>query len=113
MKKITEITVETTQVTIIRRRGAPLCAWCTDCAETTPMITAEHAAELTGLSVRATYREVERGRFHFVESLEGWIRLCLNSVLKVSDLTSGPAPQTSPRGQTFLLSEGSEGGKEP
>ena len=82
-RKVTEIMIETRQVTVIHRHAAPLWAWCTDCADTVQMLTAEQAAEIAGLSVRVIYRQLERGRFHLIESLDGQrIRLCFNSVPK-------------------------------
>jgi len=98
-RKVTEITVETRQVTIIRRHPA-VRAWCHDCAAFVEMVTAEQAAVLTGQSVRAIYRQVELGRY-FNETTAGMIRLCHNSVVRAADSTAGAAPQAGPPGQTF------------
>jgi hypothetical protein len=84
-KRVTEIMIETRQVTVRRHHATPLSAWCADCADTVQMLTAEQAAEISGLSVRAIYRQLEQGRFHLLESLDGQqIRLCLNSVSQSS-----------------------------
>ena len=107
-RRIIEITIETRQVTIIRRRQPPVSAWCAACAEVVEMLTAEQAALVIGQSVRAIYRQVEQGRFHFNETAEGRVSLCLNSVLKVCNSTAGAGPQAAPLGQTFLLTERGE-----
>jgi predicted DNA-binding transcriptional regulator AlpA len=83
-KKVTEITVETRQITIIRRRQKTVCVWCAACAEEVEMVTPEQVAEVTGLSMRAIYQQVEQGRFHFIETAEGQMRLGLNSVRKTA-----------------------------
>jgi hypothetical protein len=83
MKKVTEITIETRQLTIIRRRSV-VCEWCPGCAEMAPMVTPEQAAVLAELSVRAIYRHLEMGLFHSTERPEGRLIVCVNSVLKAS-----------------------------
>jgi hypothetical protein len=96
IRRTTEVTVETRQVTVIRRRQPTAHAWCAACAAVVEMVTAEQAAILMSQSVRAIYRELERGRLHFSETAAGGVRLCLNSVLKVSDATSPDAPTGQP-----------------
>jgi prophage DNA circulation protein len=91
-RRVIEITVETRQITITRRRR-PARAWCGACAAVVEMVTAEQAAEVAGTSERAVYREAEQGRFHFTETARGQLRLCLNSVLQVSGLAVGAAPE--------------------
>src|SRR5262245_17685863 len=103
-KRIIEITIETRQVTIIRRHPA-VCAWCAACAEAVQMVTAEQAAVVLGLSVRAIYRQVEQGRFHFTETPEGWLRLCLNSVLQAAEPAAGPTPPARLLSQPYPLPE--------
>jgi len=107
-RRVIEITIETRQVTIIRRRQSTVYAWCAACAEVVEMVTAEQAAVVLGQSVRAIYRQVEQGRLHFTETAEGRIRLCFNSVLKAAEASAGVAPQSPPYRQLNSLSERGE-----
>ncbi|MFN2578641.1 MAG: hypothetical protein ABR607_13220 [Pyrinomonadaceae bacterium] len=80
MKKITETIIETKQVTIIRRLQSP--AWCCTCAQVVQAITPELAAQVAGFAAQAIYREAEQGAFHLIESIDGQMRLCFDSVLE-------------------------------
>lgn len=84
MKKRIEITVETHSVTVIRHLRAAQRIWCLDCAEAVQFLSPEEAAAAMGLSLRAIYRQVEAGRFHFTESPAGLLRICLNSFLQAN-----------------------------
>ena len=104
-RRVIEVTIETRQVTIISRRQPAVSTWCASCAGEVEMVTAEQAAAAVGQSVRAIYRQVEQGHFHFTETAQGRVRLCLNSVLEVYP---GAAPQAPAPSQTCLLTEGGE-----
>lgn len=78
-KTRTEISIETDQVVIIRRRHIAR-QWCVVCAAHTQMITAEAAAAATGLSRRSVYRLAEQGLVHFYETSDGLLLICLNSL---------------------------------
>jgi hypothetical protein len=85
-KRRTEITIETHRVIAIHgRRGAAL-AWCEACRASVQMVTPEAAAVLARVSPRAVYRWVEAEEVHFVETADGWLLVCLNSI---ADLTAG------------------------
>jgi len=92
MMKKKEITVETHQVTVIRRRSAHR-AWCAACAQSVPMVSAEEAAALLGLTVRKVYRLVETDGLHFTETREGWLRLCLDSIQEAKQRFVSPERQ--------------------
>jgi excisionase family DNA binding protein len=44
------------------------------------MITADEAAELSGVSPRTIYRRVEATSLHFAETNEGRLLICTNSL---------------------------------
>ncbi len=46
-----------------------------------PLVKPEEAAVLAGVSPRTIYRRVEAGLVHFAESPEGWLLICLSSLL--------------------------------
>ena len=88
-KRITTITTETHEVFVFRRRPSrPTRAWCGECAADVDMLTPEEITVVTGLNVRAIYRQAEQGRFHFTETAAGFILVCLESLCAQKD---GPA----------------------
>ena len=80
-KKITEITIETEQVVVIRRQAEITQSWCDGCSAFTRMVTPEQAALLTHISARTLYRQAENGELHFIETPEGLLLICLDSLV--------------------------------
>lgn len=85
-KKITEITIETEQVTIVRRQAEGVESWGDGCSAIVRMVTPEQAALLTHISARTIYRRVEAGELHFTETPEGLLLICLDSLTRVPAL---------------------------
>lgn len=54
--------------------------WCSACGSDAPMVTPDQAATIVRSSVRAVNRSVEAGRVHFVETAEGRLFVCVNSL---------------------------------
>jgi hypothetical protein len=79
-KRRTEITVETNQVTVIYRPKRFVRAWCEGCDAEVSMVTAEQAALIAGISLRAICRSVEAGALHFVEIADRVLFICPNSL---------------------------------
>jgi len=80
-KRQTKITVENHEVLIIRQRQRRQLSWCPGCDVEAEMITAEQAALLSGFSLRAICRRVEADQLHSVETDDGMLYICLNSLL--------------------------------
>ncbi|MGH9843676.1 MAG: hypothetical protein ACREEM_33485 [Blastocatellia bacterium] len=80
--KRTETTIETHQVRIIRRRKPETEAWCDACAAAVRMVAPEPAAALAGVTPRAIYRRIESGQLHFVETPDGALLICTNSLTR-------------------------------
>ena len=78
----TKVTVETHQVLVVRRGGRLDEDWCTQCCREVRMVTADEAAALAGVSLRAICRGVEVGALHFKEPGDGLLFICLNSLVK-------------------------------
>jgi hypothetical protein len=78
--KITEMTVETDEVFIIRRAQARIRAWCAECAAEVEMITSEQAIPLMGASLREIACRLEAGQIHFTEMNDGRLLVCVNSL---------------------------------
>ena len=89
MKKLkrTRIIVNTSELTIIRKLRGPTQADCPLCRARVEMATVEQVVTLTGIHSRAIYRSVERGRLHFIETAEGHLLICLNSLPAMADAT--------------------------
>ena len=90
MKRKIQLTVETHQLLVISRTSGSTQGWCSECAGNVPLIKPEAAAVLAGLRPRTIYRQVEAGLVHFAESPEGWLLICLNSLLDESRIESTP-----------------------
>ena len=79
-RKRTEIRFEVEQTLVVRQRRAPIVVWCEWCREQVTMIRPEDATATAGLTPRAIYRLVEAGRLHFIETADGSLLICLNSI---------------------------------
>ena len=84
MKRNIQLTVETHQLLVINRTKGSTLGWCSECAGNVPLIKPEEAAVLAGVSPRTIYRRVEAGLVHFADSPEGWLLICLSSLLDES-----------------------------
>lgn len=83
-KSRTEITIETDRMFIIRRRRLLTQAWCAACSEMVKMAALEDAAKLVRMRSREVYRAVEAGKLHFIETSEGRLLICFNSLALIS-----------------------------
>jgi len=80
-RKRTEITIEVdevTQVTVPNNRL--ISVWCTACGAETTMVTPGQAARIKGVTVRRINRWVESDLVHFVETEDGFLLVCVNSL---------------------------------
>jgi hypothetical protein len=79
-KRRTDITIETRRVLLISRPRGSLTAWCSQCAAVVSVITPDEAAILILVSSRTIYRWVESDLLHFIETPEGSLSICFNSI---------------------------------
>ena len=87
-----EIVVVTTRRFTLRRPVWAPAAGCAQCSG--PLISAEVAVAVTGLSSRAIDRLVEAGEVHFSETPAGALHICLNSLAgSVGEAEAEPLPQ--------------------
>ncbi len=84
-KRRTEITIETDEVVLMRRRRGSLPAWCEGCGKQVNLLTPDGAAEAAGVTSRTIYRWVEADKVHFAETAEGLLLICLDSLTAVTD----------------------------
>lgn len=80
-KRVKEIVIETSRRLVIRRQGASLLNWCVECDAVAGWVTPDEATALTGINSMALYRRVESKLLHGLESREGFLLICLNSLL--------------------------------
>ena len=80
MTKRTEITIESHRLLVVRRRGGAIWGPCAECGERVQMVTPNEAAAIAGVSVRTINRWVEMERVHFMETADGLLFLCVNSL---------------------------------
>ena len=57
-----------------------LSSLCAACGEEVRMVTIDQAARLARVNSREIYREVEAGMLHFIETTEGSLLICFNSL---------------------------------
>lgn len=79
MKRRVEILIETERL-LVARGGRSTILRCEECATEVRMLTVDEAAILAGESARTIYAWTEAGRVHFLETAEGRLLICLNSL---------------------------------
>lgn len=104
----TRITVETHRRLILRRSQSVVQAWCQGCASQVEMLPAEQAAAVASVSCRTIYRRVEAEKVHFVETGDGRIVVCLNSLIAVQANSTNP-----PAGDRLRTRPGTKREKKP
>jgi hypothetical protein len=79
-KRITEIEVERHETLVIwrpRHEPRPLCP---ECGEVETMVKPEEASAIAGVSLRVVFRWVEAALVHFIETPDGRVYVCANSL---------------------------------
>lgn len=74
------VSIEVDRVLTVRRHAPPAPAWCAQCPARVGMVSPEEAAALIYTSTRTIYRWVEVGQLHFIETPEGRLLICPNSL---------------------------------
>jgi hypothetical protein len=78
------ITIHTERL-LVMSGSRSLYSLCAACGDEVWMVTIDQAAILARVNSRDVYREVEAGMLHFIETNEGLVLVCFNS-LNGSDL---------------------------
>ena len=81
-KRRLEIVVETERRFTLRQSGPAPAVQCGQCSG--PLVSAERAVAITGLSSRTIHRMVETGEVHFAETPAGVLLICLNSFRSIA-----------------------------
>ena len=80
----TEITIETHEVMVIRRRGNFPKSNCAECGEQATMLTLDEATTVFGISTRKLFQFVEEGKLHFMETIKGTLLVCSESLSAIA-----------------------------
>lgn len=89
MAKQTKITIQTREVWLLHRPAGMPQGWCEKCGNWVELVTPDEAAQLTGVSVRGIFRQIEQAQLHFSETPAGSVRLCLPAL--IARISSGSA----------------------
>jgi hypothetical protein len=73
------ITIQTERL-LVMSSSKSLYSLCSACGDEVRMVTIDQAGILARVSSRNIYREVEAGMLHFIETTEGSLLICLNSL---------------------------------
>ena len=79
-KKKYEVTIERDEVLMIRSPAAEQTEWCSGCSKDVSMVTPDQAALIAGASWRQVSGWVESASVHFVETPDGLLLICLDSI---------------------------------
>ena len=86
-KKRTEIAIEIDEVVFVKAfSNLAAMAWCVGCANEVLMVTPAQAAVIARVSVRDINRRVEAGVVHFLETPEGQLLVCVDSLDSTSEV---------------------------
>ena len=86
-KKRTEIAIEIDEVVFVKEfSNLSGMAWCAVCANEVVMVTPAQAAVIARLSVRDVNRRVEAGEVHFLETPDGQLLVCIDSLDSTSEV---------------------------
>jgi hypothetical protein len=91
-RKYIEIMIEIDEVISAGLGNQLSRAWCSGCCDEALMATPQQAAALGGVSVRAVNRSVEAGQVHFLETQDGQLLVCVNSLAGNSKVESLEIP---------------------
>jgi hypothetical protein len=79
--KTTEITVETDELFVIKRRERSAHGQCETCGALVQMVTLTEAASIARVSELVLYGKIKARFLHSTETPDGQVLICLNSLL--------------------------------
>lgn len=82
IERTIEVTFETSETRVVRRRREIAVVWRDGCGQTVRMLKPEDAVKTACVSLREIYQAVEAGTVHFHESPDGELLVCSDSLMK-------------------------------
>lgn len=89
MRRRLEISRETERLVVVRRQGRPVTAQCEICGGEVRLVGLEEAALISGKSLRQLVRETDDKTVHYLETPDGLLLICLNSLIPSGDALNG------------------------
>lgn len=80
-----EVLTITEKYMVARRHQPNVQRWCQLCDSQVRMLTPDETAIHLGVSTRSVFRAIEKNEFHFIETTEGKLFICQNSIQQISD----------------------------
>lgn len=80
-KRSIELTLEKKEKFLHCRRTI-IYSRCSGCGYIVKMLSPEDSAKLTGVTPRVIYRLIEANQIHFIETANGLLLVCLDSLLQ-------------------------------
>jgi hypothetical protein len=74
-----EITIITSRL-LVASKVKSMTAWCADCRKQADWLSVEDTALLCQVPSRNLFQEAEEGKLHSLETSDGLLLLCLNSL---------------------------------
>lgn len=75
------ITTESHEFFIVRvNGGGEVRGFCADCAADVELVRIDESVSASGLRAREIFRLAETGKIHFIETVEGHLLLCRDSL---------------------------------
>lgn len=81
-RRRTEITIQTHETVVLHHADPSARAWCAKCRAARDFVLPEEAARIAGVTVRTIFHRIEENRLHYLESKEGLMRICFESISK-------------------------------
>jgi len=79
-KKTTIVTFESRERMTIRHNQRRFMTWCDQCGAEVLMVSPNEAAAMSHTDARKIFRDVEAGEIHFLETQDGGLMICANSL---------------------------------
>ena len=75
-----ELTIERSEFFVSRKPRETALAWCEGCGRRGAFAAPEEAAAASGASLRAIFRQIESAELQFLETPDGRLLVCLESL---------------------------------
>ncbi len=83
-RKRVEVLTVTEKSVVVRRHPQTAQRWCQHCDSPVRMLSPDETAFRLGVSTRSIFRAIENNEFHFIETADGKLFICQNSIQQIS-----------------------------
>ena len=75
-----ELTIERSESFVVPKPRERAYMWCAGCGRRGAFATPEEAARSSGAGLRTVFRQIEAAEIHFLETADGRLLVCLESL---------------------------------